>query len=99
MIEPTLEQCTAREELDLGDGRVGYACYYPQMGGYCGRALVVPNAGCCEVYVWHDGDFPFGHFDLPHGTYGPRRLHHCDGAQFVEFGEFLQRVQGRRLVA
>jgi hypothetical protein len=100
--EPTGEQCTARERvtITLGGQIVdGVACWYPQMGGYVGKCLIVPggvrsdgSAGCFEAYVWHDGDFPFG------GDWNDRRppahLHHCDPAQFVEFGEFVARLSG-----
>lgn len=82
--EPTVEQCTQREQVDLPDGRRGWACWYPQMGGYVGRAVAVPDgAGCFDVLVWHDGEFPFSDAN-------PTELHHCDGSQFVEFGRFLE---------
>ncbi len=102
------------DELLAGDpnpvrtyGQHGTACWYPQMGGYVGKALAVPTgAGCVDVYVWHDGEFPFaGDDNTPvtvvdaNGWVGPRRgpvcLHHCDGAQFVAFGEFLLSISPR----
>lgn len=82
VIEPTVEQCTSRAQV--GAGR---ACWYPQMGGYVARAVVIPDDGCADVWVWHDGSFPFGGED---GS--PVVLHHCDGDQFVSFGEFLREV-------
>jgi len=71
------------------EGRRFLACWYPQMGGYVGRCLVevlptVPDGYCFEVYVWHDGEFPF-----EEGT--PRQLHHCDPEQFIHFGEIVRR--------
>jgi hypothetical protein len=42
---------------------------------------------CFDVYLWHDGEFPFpnpGHTDET-----PVRLHFCDPLQFVEFGNLV----------
>ncbi|HEY5986432.1 MAG TPA: hypothetical protein VIV12_08660 [Streptosporangiaceae bacterium] len=86
MSEPTAEECSEHRPFEV-DGETGIACWYPQMGGYVGKAVAVPVGGCVDVYVWHDGEFPFGD-DTP-----PVVLHHCDGAQFVQFGEFLQSIQ------
>lgn len=90
--EPTPEECSARTVVDLGDGRNGWACWYPSMGGYVGKAVVILDDGCVEVLVWHNGDFPFGgQVESWPGepVPSPARLHHCDGGQFVTFGEFL----------
>lgn len=81
--EPTADQCTAHERV--GDG---YACWYPQMGGYVAKAVIVPADSCADVYVWHDGDFPFSDGSQP------TELHHCAGQQFVDFGNFLTEVTG-----
>src|SRR5262245_53058591 len=91
MDEPTSDQCSANAPVDLGNGLPAFAAWYPQMGGYVGRAVVVlpkpPTEDCCvEVYVWHDGDFPFSE-----GR--PALLHHCSAEQFIRFGELLQRAQ------
>lgn len=88
LTEPTSEQCFNKQCINLGDGRTAYACWYPQMGGYVAHALAIRDQGCTDVYVWHDGDFPFStdHFGVDHN---PRKLHHCDGQQFVAFGQFL----------
>lgn len=94
--EPTPEQCTARAEVAPFDGRRAFACWYPQMGGYVGKAVVLPSVGhdgrdgCFEVYVWHDGEFPF--FDGEERTWdfappSPAHLHHCAAEQFVRFGQ------------
>lgn len=58
------------------------ACFYPQMGGYHGKCVVVPAGDCFDVYIWHDGDFPFGDSE-------PAVLHHCNPEQFVDFGNAI----------
>ncbi len=81
MREPTAQECT--DHAQVGEG---VAAWYPQMGGYTGKAVVVPvgdGSGCCDVHVWHDGGFPFGDGEKPVS------LHHCNGRQFIEFGMFL----------
>ncbi len=91
--EPTADQCSAGSAVWAGRGRLGFAAWYPQMGGYVGKAVVIvpveagPNE-CFDVLVWHDGEFPFrGESD---GT--PVRLHHCMAEQFVRFGETVKRL-------
>jgi hypothetical protein len=93
MIMPTPEQCNENAKVgENDDGRGLYACWYPQMGGYGSRCVVVaPYAptrpddgpGCFEAYVWHDGEFPFSDRE-------PARLHHCRAAQFVRFGTLVE---------
>lgn len=93
--QPSAEECGTRAEIRDDDGQfVGYACWYPQMGGYVGKAVVVPNeVGCVEVYVWHDGEFPFdGECQACSSPREPVVLHHCDGGQFVQFGEFINDI-------
>ena len=80
MRQPTSEECTANTVVD---GRM--AIWYPQMGGYTGKAWVenaqsIPN-GCFDVYLYHDGEFPF------HGDEEPVELHHCMAEQFIRFGQ------------
>jgi hypothetical protein len=82
---PTPEQCSNHEVVSENEHYIYKAIWYPQMGGYVGRALVEINkeydlGNCFDVYVWHDGEFPFG------GEQEPARLHHCDYKQFVLFG-------------
>ena len=79
--EPTVEQCAINERIEHGE-RTYYAAWYPQMGGYVGKCLIEFEGGpsCFGVYVWHDGDFPFGEG-------APVELHHCDPEQFIDFGE------------
>lgn len=96
MRNPTHDECTTNAPIDLDDGRTGYACWYPQMGGYVSHCVVVEHDGCFEAFVWHDGDFPFvlGH-DRPwpdEPVLSPSRLHHCDADQFVRFGETVGRL-------
>ena len=97
--QPTSEQCSSGAVVFDQDGRIGYACWYPQMGGYVGRAVALFDkewqqredgatmGGCIDVLVWHDGDFPFHD-----GDEKPREIHHCDPEQFIEFGQFLQTI-------
>lgn len=92
--EPTGDQCDCHEQVFEADDKVGYAIWYPQMGGYIGKAVAVMDkqwtenaaGGCIDVYVWHDGDFPF------HDGEDPVCLHHCSPEQFIEFGETLTRL-------
>lgn len=51
--EPTPDQCSQRHRFEWS-GLECMAVWYPQMGGYVGKAVVVAN-DCMETYVWHDG--------------------------------------------
>jgi hypothetical protein len=84
--EPTSDQCSNNARFELGDGRIAYATWWPQMGGYVGRCIVVVG-GCFDVYVWHDGEFPFKG-DGPRGQ-NPVKIHVDDPEQWVRFGEQL----------
>lgn len=77
--EPSGDACTNRERGEWR-GAPTLALWYPQMGGYSGKAVAVGPAGCFAVYVWHDGEFPF------EGE-APVKLHHCDARQFINFGQ------------
>jgi hypothetical protein len=91
MEEPTAEACSAGTLTTVvvnGERIEGYATWYPQMGGYGAKALVIPSGGCFDVLVWHDGEFPFG------DGRKPASLHHCDARQFIEFGEFVAKLPG-----
>jgi hypothetical protein len=100
MKEPTGKQCDANAIIEH-DGVRYMAAWYPQMGGSVGACLVellpkgnpddTPGERCFEVYVWHDGEFPFGDrcWDEPGG---PARLHHCSADQFIAFGEAVKRA-------
>lgn len=95
MREPTSHECSHNSPVFDDGQRVGYAIWYPQMGGYVGKAVAVMDkgwkergnareGGCIDVYVWHDGQFPFSADGVD-----PYVLHHCDPVQFIEFGEKL----------
>ncbi len=79
------------------NGCPAYACWYPQMGGYVGRCVIVLSTfkeefsdTCFEAYVWHDGEFPFS----DDGDYSsPVNIHHCMPSQFIEFGKFVLGLQ------
>ena len=90
---PTADQAGANAQVRWQDGgheRIGFAAWYPQMGGYVALAVVVDAKsnppGCFEAWVWHDGEFPFDESGGQH----PAHLHHCDPEQFVEFGETVR---------
>lgn len=94
MREPTSDECTNRATLEDDGSRVSYATWYPQMGGYVGKAVVSyyrnrTSNSCFEVLVWHDGQFPFSEED---GM--PAKLHHCLAEQFVTFGEEVKQRMG-----
>lgn len=86
---PSPAECNENSRVMDIRGRPAYACWYPQMGGYAARAVIVPgtdidldgNTSGADVYVWHDGEFPFSMTGRP-----PVELHHCSGEQFVKFG-------------
>lgn len=92
--EPTVEECTANTEIVPKC----FALWYPQMGGYSGKAIAVWSGGCWELFIWHDGDFPFSDGDVDGWTDTPRvpvNIHHCDSSQFVRFGHTLQQCEQR----
>lgn len=97
--EPTSAQCTAHEQVYESTDRVGYAIWYPQMGGYVGKAVAIMDkewekrpgngrvGGCVDLFVWHNGRFPFQDSDE-----NPKEIHHCDPTQFITFGEALMQL-------
>ena len=103
-MPPTSEQCTAKAKVWEDNDRIGYAIWYPQMGGYVGAAIALfdkkwksystgaAEGGCIDVYVWHDGEFPFSDGE------NPCLLHHCNPEQFIEFGKTLTEInQGEKV--
>lgn len=57
--EPTSEECSSNAFTEDG-----IAIWYPQMGGYVSKCIILypdkdDDAPCTDVYVWHDGAFPF----------------------------------------
>ena len=95
--EPTSDQCNAHARLPDFDGLPAYACWYPQMGGYCGKCVVVVETttghGCFAVFVWHDGQWPFG------DEQSPAYLHHCSPDQFEDFGYRVRHFQASHVAA
>lgn len=95
--EPTGEEFTNHAVVYESEHEIGYAIWYPQMGGYVGKAVAVlarqqpedGDGGCFEVYVWHDGEFPFNERDGKN----PAGLHHCGAAQFIAFGESIKKLE------
>lgn len=90
---PTPEECSSNAVVAEDASAVFRAIWYPQMGGYVGRAVVrIDRRGasyCFEAYVWHDGEFPFD----PHSDQAPAYVHHCSPDQFVKFGETVRAMQ------
>lgn len=90
--EPTGDECNSGARVADYQGCPAYACWYPQMGGYCSKCVIVfePEKEtydyCFDAFVWHDGEFPFTESE-------PRQLHHCVPSQFVCFGNFVQEKQ------
>lgn len=96
--EPTPEQCDKTEKVFESSDKIGHAIWYPQMGGYVGKAVAIfdrewsrdestgaMNGGCVDVLVWHNGEFPFS-------GKAPAEIHHCDPVQFIEFGAALLKI-------
>ncbi len=82
---PTADEGRAHAKI----GPELYATWYPQMGGYVGKAVLhvwpdTTNNECFEAWVWHDGEFPFTEDAGP-----PAHLHHCMAEQFVDLGNFV----------
>jgi hypothetical protein len=102
--EPTAEQCSANEKVFEDEDIIGYAIWYPQMGGYVGKAVVLLDkkwtefatgareGGCFSALVWHDGKFPFSGEDE---GIEPIWLHHCDPEQFIKFGKKVAELNER----
>lgn len=98
--EPTGDQCDRHEVIEWGDEsthNAGFACWYPQMGGYASRCVILPHGnGCLDAYIWHDGEFPFRSVDpeMHDGVRLPAVLHHCDAEQFIRFGQEVSKMMG-----
>jgi hypothetical protein len=86
---PTPEQCSSKASIQFA-GRTLTAAWYPQMGGSGSACLIEKDSsGCFDVWVWHDGEFPFGEGDERE----PAFLHHCDPEQFIRFGELVRSIK------
>lgn len=98
--EPTAEQCRDNALVFQDEHSVAYAIWYPQMGGYCAKAVAIMSrqwkeyengsaeGGCIDMLIWHDGEFPFHEGDEKN----PIHLHHCDPHQFITFGKTLAKI-------
>ena len=108
--EPTAEQCSKREQVEDFNSCKAFACWYPQMGGYVGKAVVVLEGGLRAGAFLSGGDreqedgcfnaFVWHDGEFPFGGEGdrnPARIHHCMPSQFVEFGELVQCLQSGRV--
>ena len=95
--EPTTDQCSEEQKVYESEHKVGFALWFPQLGGYHGKAVALfdknwkempsgsRSGGCVDIYVWHDGEFPFGGGK-------PRELHLCDPEQFIQLGQTLKKL-------
>ncbi len=85
--QPTSDECENRSVIFETEDRIGFAVWYPQMGGYVGKAVAVIDkdspASCFDCYIWHDGEFPFDES----GGKSPKIVHHCVHEQVITFGE------------
>jgi hypothetical protein len=87
---PTAEQCSAKDVIEI-EGRRGVALWWPQMGGYVGKAVVFTDGECSEVLVWHDGEFPFdGTCPNCGDDRRPARIHLHDPQDWVRLGRNLE---------
>lgn len=106
--QPTSEECSMNVLVFSSKDKVGYAMWYPQMGGYSARCVALldrrwtetprgsRDGGCFDVLVWHDGEFPF---DEDETGPSPARLHHCDPEQFIRFGQIVRQLNEHGRVA
>ena len=97
MRAPTSEEIAANAIVVI-NGETCMAAWYPQMGGYVSKCWVIIDPasggdGCFGVAVWSDGEFPFRE------GRDPVLLHHCDPAQFIEFGNLVANAQKARAQA
>jgi hypothetical protein len=100
--EPTADECSDNALIEETETQVAYAIWYPQMGGYHGKAVVAffkspldaerGQGKCFDALVWHSGTWPF------HDGEPGRELHHCNADQFVEFGEKVLELQAKHEV-
>ena len=101
LVEPTSEQCNNNEKVFESELDIGYAIWYPQMGGYIAKAIVLLDknwtdrgdgcriGGCFDMFIWHDSDFPF------HNDENPVEIHHCDPEQFIDFGKKVKELNDK----
>lgn len=87
--EPTSEECNENIKVYENKDSIGFALWYPQMGGYIGKCVAVLDKNnmeesCVDCYIWHDGEFPFSDDDEVDRK--PIFIHHCSADQFIDFG-------------
>ena len=85
---PTAEQCSARDVVEI-EGRRGVALWWPQMGGYAGKAVIFagPHGDGADLLVWHDGEFPFdGTCPRCGDDRRPARIYVTDPEDWARFG-------------
>jgi hypothetical protein len=91
--EPSPQECDGRSAI--GDG--WHALWFPNIGGYVGRAAAkFDEDGCCDVFVWHDGQFPFssdGDRDWDGRAKSPALLHISDIDDFKHFVLNLEEIE------
>lgn len=91
--EPTPEACSEHATFEWNGARC-MAIWYPQMGGYVSRCVVVDEGGCFGAYIWHNGEFPFSEQHDP--EIQPAYVHHCMAEQFIMFGQAVSGFVGNR---
>lgn len=93
MKMPTSEQC-GKNLTETIEGKELIAFWHPQWGGYHGKAwLHRHEEGCFDVYVWHDGDFPYE-------DKGPEKYHYCNSLQLRQMadladGDYIEELRVR----
>lgn len=93
-VEPTPDQCSTNAQVADWHGRKCFAIWYPQMGGYVSKGVIVTDGeGCFDAFIWHDGAFPFSDDGYDNGN-SPAFIHHCSAEQFIEFGRQVCKMQG-----
>ena len=89
--EPTPEECSARTK-GTWEGQEIIATWFPQLGGYVGKAVVVIENGPADepdgpdIWVWHNGEFPFTGED----EMSPVNLHVCIPGDHVAFWKWVE---------
>lgn len=85
---PTAQQCSDRAAIEVPGipghpGVPARAFWWPQMGGYHGRA-VATIGDCSELWLWHDGQFP------THDGGTPQQIHLDSYQDWIDTFTWLQ---------
>ncbi len=96
---PSAEECDVNSQVFEDEDYVGYAAWYPSMGGHPGKSIIVMQkewveipetgarlGGCFTVWLWHGGEF------LLSDEQEPQVLHHCEPNDFIVFGHTVARL-------